>query len=113
MALIDYKIRNVSRAGRRVSVSLSVFRGSMQDVTVTDPKGVQTIENQYVRTAKVVDRTYTFDITRDMTVGEFLGKIFAYLNDKLVKFAETNGHTVITKQQDTAGMESVSNETTV
>jgi fructose-specific component phosphotransferase system IIB-like protein len=59
----------------------------------------------------IAERTFTYDVPRDMTREEFLTKARAYLNNKLLTYAQKNGHTVITEQQDTSELESVSNET--
>lgn len=109
MALIDYKIVRFSHEGRHVSALVRLYRGAMQDVE--EPMvggGTQTV-NRYVRIALVAQRTYEYDVPRDMSREEFIVKARAYLNNKLMAFAESNGHTVIPPQQDTAGLEVFAN----
>lgn len=111
MALIDYKIRSFSHDKRSVKVAITIYRGSLQTVTYTDLFGQSvTVPNTYVRIAKVRDLLIEYDVPRDMTRREFFEKAQAYLNDKIVKFATANGHTVITQQTDKTGLEPVINE---
>jgi len=114
MALLDYKIVRYSHNGRHVSADVRVYRGRMEDETHTNLDGSTFTTNRYVRIAKV--RTFHLeydvprDMTRDMTRKEFVAKVRAYLNNKLLTYAQVNGHTVISQQQDTSEYEDVVNE---
>lgn len=112
MAIIDYKIKNFSHLRRNVKVVISVFRGTYQNITYTDPITFQqvTANNVYVRVAKVRDFTFEYEVTRDMTRAEFIEKARAYLNEKIVDFATRNGHTVINQQTSVVGLEPVINK---
>lgn len=110
MALIDYKIARITRDNRHVEAVINIYRGSYQDVTRTDIFGNTTTVNKYVRAARVAQRRLAYDVTRDMTKDEFLQKARAYLNSKLLAFADKNRHTVIAPQQDVTKLEAVSNE---
>lgn len=82
----------------------------MQDIDVSPARDGSQMVNQYVRIAKVAERSYEYDVPRDMTREEFLVKARALLNQRLLTFAQANGHTVITQQQDTTDFEPVNNE---
>lgn len=115
MALLDYKIVRFSHEGRHVSADVCVYRGSIQNVTEPDwesfeiPRPSRTV-SRYVRIAKVRDFHLEYDVPRDMTRAEFLAKVRGFLNNKLVTYAQANGHTVITEQQDISDYEPVNNE---
>lgn len=110
MALLEYKIAGVSHNGSHASAIVRVYRGTMQDITVTSPNGTQRIENQYVRAAKVRDFNLEYDIPRTMDEIEFLRKARARLNARIIDFANANGHTVVNYQQDVSENEPVHNE---
>lgn len=111
MALVDYKIKSFSHEGRRVSVTVGVYRGAFQDVEIGTPSAPETV-NVYVRTNLLATRSYQYTVPRDMTRQEFLIMARGYLNDKLLTWASANGHTVIDQQQDTSQTEVVAEETT-
>jgi hypothetical protein len=112
MALIDYKIVRFSHEGRHVVATVRVYRGAITTEQEPTPTGLQDV-TRYRRILKVRERTFEYDVPRDMTREEFLVKARAYLNQKLLDWAATNGHTVITEQQDTTGNEPMLNETEV
>ena len=113
MALLDYKIVNYSHEGRHVSATVRVYRGAYQNVTEPIGNGETKTTNRYVRAAKVRERTFEYDVPRDMTRSEFITKVRAHLNKKLMEWAAANGHTVITEQQDVTAYEAGLNETEV
>ena len=112
MALLDYKITRFSHEGRHVEVDVRVYRGAVTTENQTvDAFGTQEPVTRYRRIATVAERTFSYDVPRDMTREEFLQKGRAWLNNKLLNYAQANGHTVITEQQDLSDLEAVSNET--
>lgn len=109
MALLDYKIVRFSHDKRHVSADVRVYRGDISTQQETLPTGTQDV-TRYRRAAKVREFHVEYDVPRDMTREEFLQKARAFLNNKLLTYAQANGHTVITEQQDITAMEAVSNE---
>lgn len=110
MALLDYKIVRFSHDKRHVDATVRVYRGSI--TTENETIGGELLPvTRYRRIAVVAERNFSYDVPRDMTREEFLAKARAYLNNKLLNYAQRNGHTVITEQQDTSELEAVSNET--
>lgn len=112
MALIDYKIRKLSHEKRHVSINVAIYRGRIQDVTQYDfMTGNDVVTpNVYVRIAKMREFTIEYDVPRDMTRQEFLTKAQAYLNNKILTYAQNNNHTVISVQHDITKLEPVTNE---
>lgn len=110
MALLDYKIVRLSHDKRHVDATVRVYRGAITTQNETINGEVQSV-TRYRRIATVAERTFSYDIPRDMTREEFLQKGRSYLNNKLLNYATANGHTVITEQQDISELEGVSNET--
>ena len=110
MALLDYKIIRYSHNGRHVSGDVRVYRGRMEDETHTNLDGSTFTTERYVRIAKVRTFHLEYDVPRDMTREEFVAKVRAYLNNKLLTYAQANGHTVISQQQDTSEYDDVVNE---
>lgn len=112
MALLDYKIVRFSHEKRHVDATVRVYRGAV--TTENEPVGLsgelQPV-TRYRRIATVAERNFSYDVPRDMTRAEFLAKARAYLNKKLLTYANAHGHTVITEQQDISELEAVSNET--
>lgn len=114
MALLDYKIVNISSNNRHIESVVRVYRGAItqQDELVGMPP-VLTPITRYRRIATVAQRVFKYDIPRDMTREEFVTKARAYLNKKLLDYATENGHTVIAQQQDITDLEPVDNEVIV
>lgn len=110
MALLDYKIVRYSHNGRHVSADVRVYRGRMEDETHTNLDGSTFTTERYVRIAKVRTFHLEYDVPRDMTREEFVAKVRAYLNKKLLTYAQANGHTVISQQKDVSEHEDVVNE---
>lgn len=111
MAILDYKVKSFSHENRHVKIVVIVYRGSLQSVNYVDLDGQPfMVDNVYTRIAKVREFTLDYDVPRDMTRKEFFEKAQVYLNDKLIKFAQKNGHTVISQQTDKIGLEPVLNE---
>lgn len=110
MALLDYKIVRFSHEGRHVDATVRVYRGAITTQDEETSTGLQSV-TRYRRIATVAERTFSYDVPRDMTREEFLTKARAYLNNKLLTYATAHGHTVISEQQDITDLESVSNET--
>lgn len=110
MALLDYKIVRYSHSGRHVSADVRVYRGRMEDETHTNLDGSTFTTRRYMRIAKVRTFHLEYDVPRDMTREEFVAKVRAYLNNKLLTYAQANGHTVISKQQDVSEYEDVANK---
>jgi hypothetical protein len=112
MAQLDYKIVSYSHEGRHVTANVRVYRGA---ITTEDEMNQQTLVlepvTRYRRIAVVRERTFEYDVPRDMTRQEFVTKVRGYLNKKLGDFASANGHTVITDQQDVSDYEQGINET--
>lgn len=109
MALLDYKITRLSHEGRHVTADVRVYRGAI--TTEQEEVNRELVDvTRYRRIATVRERTFEYDVPRDMTREEFLTKVRAYLNNKLLTYAAANGHTVITEQQDIADYEPVVNE---
>lgn len=111
MALIDYKIVKLQRDGRHVIAIVRLYRGAMQDVNERGAQGTTVIVNRYVRIAPIVERTFEYDLLRDMSQEEFMKKAEYFLNKKLIDFASARGHTIISGQEVVTGLEAVSNET--
>jgi hypothetical protein len=112
MALLDYKIVRFSHDGRHVTANVRVYRGAV----TTEQEFVDSIlqdVTRYRRIASIGERTYEYYVPQDMSKEEFLRKARAYFNNKLIAYAQSNGHTIITQQQDTTDLEAVSNETEV
>ncbi len=110
MALLDYKIIRYSHNGRHVSADVRVYRGRMKDETHTNLDGSTFTTERYMRIAKVRTFHLEYDVPKDMTREEFVRKVRAYLNNKLLTYAQKNGHTVISQQQDVSEYEDVVNE---
>lgn len=111
MALIDYKIVRFSHDKRHVSVTVRLYRGAVEDVLQVTPENPNgSLVSTYVRKAKVAERTFEYDVPTNMSKQEFLTKARSFLNKKLNDFANTNGHTVITPQQDVSAYEAPLNE---
>lgn len=108
MALLDYKIVGFSHKGRHVKVSIRVYRGAV----TSEQEGAENV-TRYRRIEKVRERTFEYDVPRDMTRDEFVRKVRAHLNQRIVTWAGANGHTVITEERDTSEYEPVDNETEV
>jgi hypothetical protein len=109
MALLDYKITRLSHNGRHVTANVRVYRGSV--TTEQDSvNGTMQDVTRYRRIAKVREFTVDYDVPRGMTRDEFATKARAYLNNKLIAYAQANGHTVINQQQDITDYEPVDNE---
>jgi hypothetical protein len=111
MALLDYKLVRFSHDKRHVTATLRVYRGAVTTEDERNINGEMVPVTRYRRIATVAERTFEYDVPRDMTRNEFITKARAYFNNKLLTFAQNNGHTVITEQQDTTDLEAVSNET--
>lgn len=109
MALLDYKIVRISQDKRHVSADIRVYRGAVTTEQEEVNGQLQDV-TRYRRIAKVREFHLEYKVPRDMTRAEFIQKARAYLNNKLLTFAQANGHTVITEQQDVADLEEVSNE---
>lgn len=109
MALLDYKIVRFSHEGRHVSADIRVYRGAIATLPEEVDGQLQDV-TRYRRAAKVREFHVEYDVPRDMTREEFLQKARAYLNNKLLAYAQANGHTVITQQQGITDLEPVDNE---
>ena len=112
MALLDYKLVRFSHDKRHVTATLRVYRGAItteDEMRGTPPE--PTPVTRYRRIATVAERTFEYDVPQDMSREDFLRKARAYFNNKLLTYAQANGHTVITEQQDTSDLEPVDNET--
>jgi len=109
MALLDYKIVRFSHEGRHVSADICVYRGAVTTEQENVDGDLQDV-TRYRRIAKVLERHFEVDVPRDMTREEFLIKVRAYLNKKLLDYASAKGHTIITQQQDLTDYEDFSNE---
>jgi hypothetical protein len=110
MALIDYKIVQFSHEGRHVKIKARIYRGAVTTEQEEVERELVDV-TRYRRNAMVRERVFEYDVPRDMTRQEFITKVRAYLNSKLIQFAQANGHTVIDEQQDISELESVVNET--
>lgn len=111
MALLDYKIVDFSHDKRHVKATVRVYRGAVTTQTEQDIINDTTQDvTRYRRIAKVAERTFEYDVPRDMTKQEFLRKARAWLNKKIQDFATANGHTVITEQLDLTDYEPMLNE---
>lgn len=112
MALLDYKIVNISHDKRHISAKIRVYRGAI--TTEQEEVAREMVDvTRYRRIAKVREFHLEYDVPRDMTRKEFLQKARAYLNNKLLAYAQANGHTVITEQHDISDYEPVLNEVEV
>lgn len=112
MALLDYKIVRFSHDKRHVVATVRVYRGAVTTENETvGPMGEQGPVTRYRRTAMLAERTFEYDVPRDMTRAEFIEKARAYINNKLLAYATKNAHTVITDQRDVSKLEAVANET--
>lgn len=112
MALLDYKIVRFSHEGRHVDATVRVYRGAV--TTEDELTGISrelAPVTRYRRNAMVAERTFSYDVPRNMTREEFLQKARAYLNNKLLNYATAHGHTVIIEQQDITDLEEVTNDT--
>lgn len=108
--LIDYKIVSLVHVGRHVSVRVRIYRGAIS-LVVSSSVFESLPSSQYVRNVVLRDRTFEYDLTRDMTTDEVLRKAQFLLNKRLSDWAFANGHVVILEEQDTTGYETPSNET--
>lgn len=109
MALLDYKIVRLSHEGRHISADIRVYRGAIT-TQQEEVDGDMTDVTRYRRAAKVREFHVEYDVPRDMSREEFITKARAHLNNKLLMYAQANGHTVITEEQDTSDLEPVANE---
>lgn len=109
MALLDYKITRLSHEGRHVTVTIRVYRGSIGTESESG-NGVPTDVTRYRRIALVRERTLDFDVPRDMSANEFARKTRGVLNRRIIDWADLNGHTIISQQQDLTDYEPVLNE---
>lgn len=109
MALLDFKIAKIQKNKRHIAVTINVYRGkvTIEDELVDDKLAPV---KRYRRIAKVGSRTFEYDVPKDMTRKEFMPKARAFLRNKLLTFAETKSHTVITQQRDISKLEAVTNE---
>lgn len=104
MAILDYKIVDFSHDKRHVKATVRLYTGEVTTEPETFEDTTQDV-TRYRRTAKVAEKTYEYDVPRDMTKEEFLRKGRAYLNKKLQDYATANGHTVIDEQLDLTDFE--------
>lgn len=110
MALIDYKFTNIVRDGRRLRLHISVYRGSFKDLPQYLDDELITV-NRYSRDAKVLERTVEITTPQSLTKEQYEDQAMKYINKKIVDYATSRGHTVITEQTDSTGVLTMDSET--